>query len=335
MLIIKPFWMTLLRAPEDGTGGGGDGGDPAAAAGGGGEDDDAYAAGDGGDPGGGSEAKWWEDKRFDETTQGQLKALGLTTDDPLDAVTKLTQMERAAKQKLGKSADQLMDRPGEGQDIAEWMRQNGEVFGVPENAEGYKIAPPDDWPKDAPWDTEFESKARELAHKMGMPNDVVQAFASLYAGQVKGMLGAAEQDLQQSMAAMQEDLQKDWGNQYDAKVSQAQQAFSLLAEKAGLDQDAMTSVAQVLKGKVGDANIMRLFAAVGDAAGEDMAAAIGKSGGSMGQTPADARAALEAMKAPESEYQKEAAKVRNGGSRTRYNELHQQYLHLQKVASQG
>lgn len=348
-MFISDFWKTLARAPEAEIGGG----DASAAAGqgdagaggdakGAGAAQDAAAAG----PGSGANndtrgdasaaaggAKWWEDKRFDDPTRTQLKALGLTVDDPLDAVSKLANMEKAAKAKLGRGVDQLMEKPAEGKDVAEWMRENGALFGIPEAPEKYDIKPPESWPKDLPWDKAFEDQARKLAHEAGVSGPALQRMTELYAGKVAAMMGDAESELRASVAPITEELQRDWGDQYPARVAQAQQAASLLAQKAGLDQDAMQSLYTVLKAQTGDANVMRLFAAVGDLAGEDMAVAL-KGGGGIGTTPAEARQQIEAMKSPDSEYSKEAAKVAKGGNRTRYADLHKQFVHLQKLAAQ-
>lgn len=346
MFIAEMIRLTLLRAPEDGAGAGADtaaagagddtiagsaGNDTAAGAG----NDTLAAGGDdtvaAGDPPAAS--KWWEDKRYDEATQAQLKALGLTVDDPLDAVKSLAGMERAAKVKLGKGVDQLMEKPGKDQDVGEWLRKNGDTFGIPESPEKYDIKPPEGWPKDQQWDSDFEAEARQLAHDAGIPGAALQKFTDLYAGKVSKLMGDAETDLQQANDAMQTDLQKDWGDQYDAKIAQVQQISSVLAEKAGLDADAMSSLAATLKPKIGDANTIRLFAAVAEMAGDDVAGGLGAGGGATGVTPAEARARLEEMKAPGSEYSKAAEEARKTGNRARFNELHKSYLSLTKIAA--
>lgn len=332
----KPFWLTLLRAPADDGGGGdgGDGGDDTAAGGGG----DDTAAGGGGDDtatgGGGDDGpKWYEDKRFDDATQTQLKALGLTVDDPLDAVQSLTAMERAAKAKLGKPAGSLIEKPGEGKDLGEWLRENGEALGIPDKPEGYEVKPPEGWPKEQDWDADFEGEARKIAHEEGITGKALQRLTDLYAGKIGGLMGGAEADLAASQAEMMAALQKDWGDQTSARIAQVQQISSVLAEHAGLDDDAMVNLASVLKPKIGDANTIRLFAAVAEMAGEDMAVALKGGGGGGAMTPAEALARIEDMKKPDSDYNKARIAAQGGRNRTDFEKLQAEWTKLNKIAA--
>ena len=328
MFIADMFLKTALRAPEgEGDVGGSDtiaGGDDTLAA----DGNDTLAADDPAPV-----AKWWEDKRYDDVTQAQLKALGLTVDDPLDVINSFAKMERSAKVKLGKGVDQLLEKPGEGQDAGTWLRQHGEMFGIPETPEKYEVKPPESWPKDQAWDTEFETTARQMAHEAGISGAALQKFTDLYAGKVAGLLGTAEADFQAANETMQADLQKDWGAEYNAKIARVQQISGVLAERAGLDSEAMEGLSAALKPKIGDANIIRLFDAVAELGGDDMAAGLMGGGGGIGTTPADARAQLEAMKSPESEYSKAQVRARETGDRAQFNELHKSYLRLSKIAA--
>lgn len=324
-------FLTRMRARRvfDAAGEGepGAGEDTAAAAGG----DDTQAAGEGGE---GGSTRWWEDaKRFDDGTRSMLAAKGLTVDDPVDALGKLTGMYSAAEKRLGKSPDRLMDRPAEGQDVTEWMRGNAELFGIPEAADGYKIERPESWPKDAPWDDKAEAALRAKAHEAGLNGTQAQAMVDTYAGLVSETLTGAEKGAEQAQAALMGELQKDWGDQTKAKVAQAQQAWTAAAEMAGLDSDAALNAAQVLTEKTGgDANVLRLFAALGDMMGEDMLPRDSAGSGGLGTTPADARAELAAMKAPDSAYSKAIKEKQQTGRSAEFERLHKRFLYLQKKA---
>lgn len=95
-----------------------------------------------------STAKWYEDQRFNEAHRTALTAKGLTTDDPLEAMTKVLDMQINAERKLGQPADQLLARPKKDQDVAAWMRENAALFGIPEAPDKYEVKPPESWPKE-------------------------------------------------------------------------------------------------------------------------------------------------------------------------------------------
>lgn len=326
---MKPFWITLniprpVFAPEgDPPAGDPPAGDPPAG------DPPAGDPPAGDPPAGDPPARWWEGDKLNDTQRQSLTAMGLTVEDPVEAIAKLTDMEANAQRKLGKGADQLMDRPGEGQDVAEWMRSNGEMFGIPDDAEGYTIEKPKDWPKDLPWNTDLETEARKIAHEHGISGKALQAMSDLQANTMLKLAADTETELQTASAELQVELQKDWGDQYNAKVAAAQQAASVVAEAAGLDNDGIANLSSVLKPKIGDANTIRLFAAIGDLMGEDGAAALNKGNNTLGTTPAEARAELQKMRSEGGDYF-EAVKNRNQAEIKR---LQPKINQLQKLAA--
>ncbi|MEM6650971.1 MAG: hypothetical protein AAF582_00130 [Pseudomonadota bacterium] len=335
MKMMTMFWMTaawteILKAPADGAGGGGDdttggGGDDTAAGGGG---DDTAAGGGGNDTTGGA---WHEDARFDDDTKTQLNALGLAVEDPLDAVNSLLKMEKSAKAKLGDNPENLIKRPGEGQDVAEWLRENGDAFGIPSDAEGYEINPPESWPKDQKWDAEFEAEARKIAHDQGLSGKALQAFTDLYAGKMQAMLGTSQEELQRANSVMMQDLRKDFGDQLGNRVQRARQAMDVIAQKAGLDDDGRANLADALSDKVGDAAVIRMFDQVAEALSEDSLVASTFQGGAM--TPAEAQAELNKMMEPGSEYQQLQRDKKAGKRGAEYAAAHKRYLELNAIAA--
>lgn len=328
---LAPAWRELLREGADGAGGGG--GDPVPGVSGA---DSTVGAGGAdtvtGGAGGEGTATWWEDKRLADA-RPQLEALGLTTDDPVDAVVKLSKMERDAKKKFGKAPDQLMDRPAEGQDVTEWLRQNGELFGIPEEADRYDLQKPESWPKDAPWDDKLEAAARAKGHELGLSQAQLAGMTALYAEHVGGMLGSFEAEAGAASEALRTALQSDWGDQYDAKVAQAQLAASAVAEAAGIDSDGLKSLGNLLAGKVGDPQAIKLFAAIGEMMGEDSLQMTKGQGNTLGVTPADARAELQAFMAPDSDYAKASDLKRQGRPSPDYDRLHKRYTELNALAA--
>lgn len=132
----------------------------------------------------------------------------------------------------------------------------------------------------------------------------VQAGAKFFAEFQARQFETVGAQLQQASDAMRQELERDWGDQYPAKIRRAQEAAQAIGQAAGLDTDAIMRMGELLKPKVGDAGIMRLFAAIGDMAGDDGFVAGGGGAGGMGMTPAEAKAELQRFTSREGDYGK-------------------------------
>lgn len=299
---MRPFWATflVLRAPEDGAGTGA----PAAA-------DGAPAAGDTpaaapaatnpapatapADP---AAAKPWHDSdRFNDDERRWLTAKGLAISDPVEAAVKLLKGHRAAEQRIGKGLDSIMDRPGKDQPYSEWAKANAAALGLPETIDGYKVEKPADWPKDLPWNDDLDAKAQALAFENGVPPAVHKAYIGMVADYMKSTAADIDRQVEAARTEMMAELQRDWGKQTDAKLTQAKQAMNHFATEAGLAPEAIESLMTTMKEKVGDAATMKLFAAIGASMGEDRIVNPGGNS-SLGMTPSEANAAIQKLSAP-------------------------------------
>lgn len=247
--------------------------------------------------------RWWERDSVAPELRRHLEAKGWTMDDPAEAALRAAEAQRHAETRLGKPAEALIDKPKEGQALAEWRRANAQVFGLPESPDGYELARPD-LPEGMPWDADFEAEARKLAHERGLAAEDLQSLVDLYAKRAGGMFGDVEQQLQAAQADMRAELQRDWGDQLDARLTRAAQAAQAVAASAGLTPEAIEIMGSVLSKQVGDAATLRIFDKIADMMAEDGAAGLGAGASQFGQTPADARAQLSAMYAPEGEMAK-------------------------------
>lgn len=323
----KPLWRMAAQLPvfqADGAGAGagaGDGGDAAAAA--------AAAAGGGDGGAGGDTAKWWQSKDFTAEEQQWLQARGLTDDDPLKILPAVVKGHRNAEQRLGKGVDTIIEKPAKDQTISDYLKKNAVVFGIPDKEEGYAVEPPKDWPKEIPWDADFEVQARKIAFENGVPPDMHKAYVGLYATKVQEMAKAADEGLAQAREEMLTNLRKDWGNQTEVRITQAKQGMAWAAEKAGIGQDEMGAITQLLSEKAGDAGVMKLFHAIGNALSEDSLTGAGRGDG-LAMTPAEARAELARFQGPEGEYGKAVA----SGDATKVAALRSRREYLAKIAGQ-
>lgn len=324
----------IVFAPEGGAGAGeaGAGDPPAGEAGAGAGDPPAAEAGAGaGDPPAAKSAKWWEGSEFDDETRNWLTARGLADEDVAKVLPRAIKGHREAEKRLGRKPEDLLDRPKDGQSVSEWLAEQRDKLGLPDKEDGYKVDPPEGWPEGAPWDSDMEAEARKLAFEAGIPPEVHQRYVGLYAAKVADMLKAAEGDLAQATDKMMADLRKDWGDQTDVKITQAKQAASVLAEKAGLDSTALNNMAAVLSEKTGDASVLRMFAAIGEMLGDDQAVSIGRNAGSLNMTPAEARQEIARLSAQGGEYHK----AFNGGTVDEQQQMQARMTHLSKIAAQG
>jgi DNA-binding phage protein len=264
-------------------------GDTDADAGGGAPDANGGDAGAPADTGGdaGAAAQWWEDKRFDEKSQTYFKSRGLDKLDPLDALAKSVEHYQSVERKIGIPQDRLLTKPGEGEDRVEWMKQNADVFGIPETPEGYEIKRPDSWPKDMPW------------------NEAFQAFVELRAGEVAKLMQGAEQDYQAANAKMEAELQRDWGADYGARMAQAKRGMSYIAEQAGLNTEDTQRVLALMTKETGDAQVVRMADAIGRMLSEDNLGDItGGASAYSAMSASEAQAELDRLTGKDGEYYK-------------------------------
>lgn len=248
-------------------------------------------------------ASWWEGERFSAEDRAYLTARGLTVEDPLDALPKVVQAHRHAESRLGRPAEQIMDRPKKDQPLAEWMRGQKDIFGLPETAEGYTIERPASLPEDLPWDEGLAKAAQAAAHEQGLTPAQLNAMVGIYANHIAAFDKAAKDGQAAANATMLADLQKDWGDQTPANITRAKQAAQLIGQEAGLDPAAIEAISATLHEKTGDAGVIKLFAAIGRMMGEDsMVRPGGAALDGVAVTPAQARAELAKLQSPGGEY---------------------------------
>lgn len=236
---------------------------------------------------------WWEGQAYSAEERNWLTARGLTKPDLAEVLPQVLKTARNAEQRIGKGLDTIMDRPAKDQPLPAFLKANAAVLGLPDTAEAYAVQPPADWPKGAAWDADLEAQARQVAFENGVPREAHNAYVAMFAEKIKSMFGAAEADLSAAKTKMMGELEADWGQQTDVRVNLARQAAQAFAAKAGLSPEAMAAMGSALARGTGDAAVIRMFAAIGEAMGEDTIVALNAGGGGgLTQTPAEARAEL-------------------------------------------
>lgn len=316
-----------LFAPADGAGDPAPAGDPPApAAGAGAGAGDPPPAGDPPAPA----AKWWDAKDYSDEERAWIAARGLAEDDPTKIIPKLVKGHRSAEQRIGKGLDQIMEKPGKDTPLPKWLADNRAALGLPDKEDAYAAAQPKDWPKDMAWDADLEATARKIAFDNAIPPEVHQAYVAAFAEKMRAIDQTSAEGLAQAKAAMMTDLQKDFGPQTPAVIANARRAAEWAAGQAGIGTEELERVSAVLAKDTGDAGVIRLFAAIGKAMGEDAAVGMGQGGG-LTMTPAEARAELARFESPEGDYGKAYA----SGDATKLAELRARRNQLSKIAAGG
>jgi hypothetical protein len=281
-----------------------------------------------------AQKNWWESDTFTEAQRTSLTAAGLTVDDPMEAIKRLTDMEIAAQRRLGANPDQLIQKPKEGQSVSEWMKENASVFGLPDAPDGYEIARPEgfgDGPDDLKWDGDFETAARDWAHRNGVPPHALQEITDLYGGKVKSLSDDADAQYAAANEKMMGELARDWGDQTSAKISLAKSGAEAVAQQAGIGSEQLAGISALLSKETGDAGTIRMFAAIGEMMSEDGVGKIPSNGGSLNTTPAEARAELAKQQSPGGEYYEAVAK----GDKANIDRLKPRIEQLTKVVAQS
>lgn len=246
-------------------------------------------------------AKWFEGERFAHQ-RPWIDAKGYGVDDPLDALERVMKSYSSAEKLIGKGVDNLIERPSDPTKAAEWMRANAALFGLPESPEKYDVAKPT-LPEGVKWDEQLEAEARKIAHEEGVRPQALNRLIAAYGDRLGGLLQDSTAQQQAANTEMMAALERDWGQAAPQKIGEARAAAAAIAEKAGLTPEAIADVTQALALKVGDAAVVKLFATIGEMMGEDRLANP-PGGGGFGQTPAEAKARLAAMDAPDGEFGK-------------------------------
>jgi len=215
----------------------------------------------------------WTDS-FDEDTLAYVNNKGW--EDPTSLLESYRNLE-----KFQGGAKSLVEVPGEDAD-ASAMAKFFDRLGRPESPDGYGFEVPEGG------DETMAKWFGETAHQYGLSTKQAQSIFNEF----NQMMGARSEEFEanQRIEAEQsiDSLKREWGRDFDKMLASGQKAVSAL----GYDEAALSA----LESKMGTAEMMKLFSAVGAKMGED-AFVDGKTSGGFGTTPAQARVQVSELKA--------------------------------------
>ncbi|WP_226779012.1 hypothetical protein [Oceaniglobus trochenteri] len=341
MMMLDPARPRLpLRRPEDETGGGdpapaptpagdpapgapGPAGDPAPKAA-----DPAPAPSTADDPAKSDDAPWYDKREWSDPAlkQHMVKA-GYHKGTVEEALERALKGEVSATKRLGRDPSSLIDAPGEGQDVAEWLKANGSRLGVPEKPEGYDIKLPDDLPEGMPIDDALLGRFKEQAHAMGLPPAVVQANVEFYAKQMAEDFASSASKAAEAEAKMDAGLKEAWGADWKNNQQLAIRGFQALAAELKMEPAAAKLVAQKMEADMGDVALLKFFHGLASKLGDDTLA-VPKGGDAPALQLADAQQRKEQIMA---KHTGDLAKARSTGDRARHDALQKELKGLNRI----
>lgn len=131
------------------------------------------------------------------------------------------------------------------QEVAEYRQ----AIGVPESPTAYDIKP-ENMPEGMGWDDGLAGEWQEVFHEAGVTQEQAQKLSQAYSDITNNQLDQANQTLelnaQSEMEAQRAEVQKAWGDQYDAKM----QAAVNMAGTMGFDLENPADMAAMRNPKV-------------------------------------------------------------------------------------
>jgi hypothetical protein len=234
----------------------------------------------GGDPTGGVNGAAPQDwtTGFPDEVRGVIQTKGWK--GPADVVGSYQNLEKL----LGADkAGRAIVPPKDDAAPEEWAAFYGKL-GRPEKADGYKLPVPDG---DA---GEFAATAASWFHEAGLTAKQAETLAAKWNDHMGGTLQSQQAEFEQKAAIDLQELQKEWGGQFEANSELARRAI----REAGLSQDEGKAIERAL----GLGKAAKVFAFLGKQFAEaPMKGGEGAGRGTFGATPADAKARIAALKA--------------------------------------
>lgn len=188
----------------------------------------------------------------EEETIGYIQNKGWT-DDPMKAVEAYKNLEKFH----GVSEDKLIKLPKDGEPLDPVYDR----LGRPESPDKYEINLPDG----TQIDESYVNGAKELAYKIGLNNEQMQALAEYQAT----FEAQAMQEMQKQTAAQQEAdlkaLEKEWGKAFEERAELGRRFI-----KNNLPDDAdKGALLDAIEAAIGTANTLRLFGNAGQKFAQD------------------------------------------------------------------
>ena len=191
-----------------------------------------------------------------------------------DSVDKLAKSYVNAVKKIGGEPDNLISIPKEGESWDGLYNQ----LGRPERSDGYDFGADDEGTLD-----DF----KEFAHQTGLSQNQAENVLSLFSDIQEEEEKQRKQSIDDLKLSSEQDLQKEWGKNYDGKVDMATRAFAQFSspELRSIMNDT---------GLGNHPEMIKVFAKIGEMLGED-SLVVGSGLGSAQMTPQQAQEEIQKL----------------------------------------
>ena len=134
-------------------------------------------------------------------------------------------------------------------------------LGRPEEPGKYEVAVPEDYQQF--FREESMNEFRNVAHKIGLNNEQVQALMDFQINEINHEMQGADTQLNSQREEIEQNLKQEWGYDYDKNVKAAQRAVQVYGDG---------EVQELLNGELGNnPALIKMFARLGKEVTEDMA----------------------------------------------------------------
>lgn len=224
-------------------------------------------------------AAWHATLQGDDLAHVQTR--GWDKMDPAAAALEAAKAHRNAEKAIGIPADQILRKPKDASDTANWEKIH-EAIGVPKDPKEYDFA----GMKKADgtdMDPALAEKFRTMASTYKLPKDAAKGVAAEFVKLIDATDASQTADYQTKLDAEKESLKVNWGvHDYARNMIVAQNA----AAKMGVDAEAISALEKL----VGYGKVMEMFRKVGVSWGEDKYVTNqGPAGGALSKEQASAR----------------------------------------------
>ena len=240
-----------------------------------------------------SAGRWFDN--LPEEDKAYIQTRGLADQDVVAAFTATAKAHREAQSYMGVPNERLLKLPAPDAKPEEWDAVY-QRLGYSTNPDDYKLEGlkfPDG--RDVP--ATLTDHVRAQAQALHLSPAAAKTLAEQTIAFTAGQQAAQTSEQQIAAATAAERLRQNWGPNYQANMTIAEQAYAAIMAASGFDQATMTATMQKLREVQGTENIMQMLFSVGQRLGE--ANFVG--GGGAPHDPAALIASVEQAKARKAE----------------------------------